>query len=254
MFGTKQKNQLRIFFGRVIRNINSELLFLLISKFKSQSLEVNNKTAVVFSPHQDDESLGCGGTIAIKRSQGVSVKVVFMTDGRYGGPDCIEPEEIIQYRQREAETALNILGVEPSDTYFIGEVDGSLSQLSELQRHNSIVRLSEILKSSCPEEVYVPHSQDGHPDHEATFDLVQAAIAYSGVQTELFEYPIWAFWQNPFASKLNWKNLTNAYRISIGTVKKQKKQAIESYKSQLKYLPHGVLAPSLTSEEIFFKK
>lgn len=254
MFKTKLKNQLQIFFGGVIRNINSQLLLLLISKFKSQNLEANNKTAVVFSPHQDDESLGCGGTIAIKRSQGVPVKVVFMTDGRYGGPNSLAPEEIIQYRQQEAETALNILGVESSDTYFIGEVDGSLSQLSELQRHNLIVRLSEILKSSRPQEVYVPHSQDGHPDHEATFDLVQAAIAYSGVETELFQYPIWAFWQNPLDSKLNWGILTNAHRVSIAAVKKQKKQAIESYKSQLRYLPRGVLAPSLTSEEIFFKK
>ncbi|MDJ0693863.1 PIG-L family deacetylase [Mastigocoleus sp. MO_188.B34] len=247
------KNRLQIFTGEVIRNINSKVLFL-TAKFKSQRIKANNKTAIVFSPHQDDESLGCGGTIAIKRSLGVPVKVVFLTDGRYGRPDWIEPEDIIQFRQKEAETALNILGVEPSDTYFLGEPDGSLSQLSESQRYDLISRLSEILKSSRPEEVYVPHCQDGHPDHEATFDLVFAAIAHSGLETELFQYPIWVFWQNPLNSKLHRENLTNAYRVSIAAVKKQKKQAIESYKSQLRYLPYGVLASSLNSEEIFFKR
>lgn len=247
-------NQLRIFVGKVIRDINSKVLFLLISKFKSQSLKATNKTAVVFAPHQDDETLGCGGTIALKRSQGVPVKVVFITDGRQGRPDWIEPEKIVPFRQQEAETALNILGVEPPDTYFIGEADGSLSQLSDSQRHKLITRLSEVLKSSCPQEVYVPHFQDGHPDHEATFGLVQAAIAHSGLQTELLQYAIWAFWHNPLASKFNREDLTMAYRVSIASVKKQKKQAIESYKSQLPNLPYGVLSSSLASEEIFFKK
>ncbi len=248
------KNRLRILLGEVIRNINSKVLFLLISKFRSQSIEVNNKTAVVFSPHQDDETLGCGGMIAIKRSQGIPVKVVFITDGRYGRPKWIEPEEIVQFRQQEAETALNILGVDPSDTYFIGEADGSLSQLSELQQQKLVLRLSEILKSSLPQEVYVTHFQDGHPDHEATFDLVQAAIADSGIQTELFQYSVWAFWHNPLASKLNRGELKNAYRVSIAAVQNQKKQAIESYKSQLPNLPYGVLVSSLASEELFFKK
>ena len=247
-------NQLRILVGQAIRDINSKVLFLLISKFKSQSLKASNKTAMVFAPHQDDETLGCGGTIALKRSQEVPVKVVFITDGRYGRPDWIEAEKIVQFRQQEAETALNILGVESSDTYFIGETDGTLSQLSDQQRQKLISRLSEILKSSRPQEVYVPHFQDGHPDHEATFDLVQAAIAHSGLQTELFQYPIWAFWYNPLASKLNRGDLTNAYRVSITPVREQKKQAIESYKSQLPSLPYGVLAPSLTSNEIFFKR
>ena len=247
-------NKLRIFVGKVTRDINSKVLFLLISKFKSQSLKVNNKPAIVFAPHQDDETLGCGGTIALKRSQGVTVKVVFMTDGRYGRPDWIEPEKIVQFRQQEAETALNILGIEPSDTYFIGEADGSLSHLSDLQRQKLISRLSEILKSSRPQEVYAPHFHDGHPDHEATCDLVQVAIAHSGLQVKLLQYSVWAFWQNPLASKLNWGDLTNAYRVSITSVKKQKKQAIESYKSQLPNLPYGVLSSSLASEEIFFQR
>ena len=248
------KNRLRIFVGEVIRNINSKILFLLISKFKSQSLKVNNKPAIVFAPHQDDETLGCGGTIALKRSQGVPVKVIFITDGRYGRPDWIEPEKIVQFRQQEAKTALNILGVEPSDTYFIGETDCTLSSLSGLEKQKLIARLSEILKSFQPQEVYVPHFQDGHPDHEATFDLAQAVIADSGLQTELFMYSVWAFWHNPLASKLNRGDLTNAYRVSIASVRKQKKQAIESYKSQLPNLPYGVMVPSLASDEIFFKR
>lgn len=47
----------------------------------SKLLNVNQKSIIVFSPHQDDEALGCGGMIALKREQGIPIKVVFVTDG-----------------------------------------------------------------------------------------------------------------------------------------------------------------------------
>jgi len=39
-------------------------------------------TATVFSPHPDDETLGCGGTIIKKKRAGAEVKIFYMTDGR----------------------------------------------------------------------------------------------------------------------------------------------------------------------------
>src|SRR5207248_577693 len=39
------------------------------------------RSAIVFAPHQDDEVLGCGGTIVRKLRAGADVTVVFLTDG-----------------------------------------------------------------------------------------------------------------------------------------------------------------------------
>ena len=39
------------------------------------------KRVLVVAPHQDDETLGCGGLIARKRYEGLPVHVVFITDG-----------------------------------------------------------------------------------------------------------------------------------------------------------------------------
>src|SRR5687768_14178340 len=39
------------------------------------------RSAVVFSPHYDDETLGVGGTVIRKRDCGAIVYLVFMTDG-----------------------------------------------------------------------------------------------------------------------------------------------------------------------------
>jgi hypothetical protein len=39
------------------------------------------RSAVVFAPHPDDETLGCGGTIVRKIRAGARVRLVVMTDG-----------------------------------------------------------------------------------------------------------------------------------------------------------------------------
>ena len=41
------------------------------------SAEELRRSAVVFSPHFDDETLGCGGTILQKRRAGAAVSLVF---------------------------------------------------------------------------------------------------------------------------------------------------------------------------------
>ena len=42
---------------------------------------------VVLSPHPDDESLGCGGTVRLLTTAGVRVEVVYLTRGELGGED-----------------------------------------------------------------------------------------------------------------------------------------------------------------------
>ena len=57
------------------------LLFQFINKnFGGYKFLEHN--VIIFSPHPDDETLGCGGTIAKKVKEGYQVKIVFMTDGR----------------------------------------------------------------------------------------------------------------------------------------------------------------------------
>ncbi|MBW4632562.1 MAG: PIG-L family deacetylase [Iphinoe sp. HA4291-MV1] len=244
--------KIRVVVGGIVRDINT-LFFNWILRVKSQPLTVSQKSAIVFSPHEDDETLGCGGMIALKRSQKVPVKVVFLTDGRYGRPEWVKPEEITQVRQQEALSALSILGVEPSEAQFLDHADASLAKLNDEQQQQLIDHLVDILKSTQPEEVYVPHCKDGHPDHEATYQLVQSAIASCGIQIELLQYPIWVFWHNVLPFKLFFQHMEQSYRLSIGTVHKQKKQAIDQYKSQIPYLPNGLLASFFSPYEIFIK-
>ena len=46
---------------------------------------IHNGKILVFAPHPDDEILGCGGTLALLRQKGCSIKVIFVTDGSGAG-------------------------------------------------------------------------------------------------------------------------------------------------------------------------
>ena len=63
------------------------------AQLKLQTRELDRTSqrapAIVFAPHPDDETLGCGGTILKKRSLGAPVEVVFLTDGYIGNENQI---------------------------------------------------------------------------------------------------------------------------------------------------------------------
>jgi LmbE family N-acetylglucosaminyl deacetylase len=156
-------------------------------------------TTIVFAPHQDDETLGCGGMIIRKRLAGAKVKIVYLTDGSGANAHLavIAPEELRQIRQGEAIAAAETLGVAAADVVFLDFQDGQLQQ----SRKEAIAAVTEILQQEQPEEVFMPYRLEPRfvPDHQATQQIVTAALrqAQCDLQGELtvYEYPIW-FWFN----------------------------------------------------------
>jgi LmbE family N-acetylglucosaminyl deacetylase len=237
-----------------IQYLHSKLLWKWLLLGGSQQLTLSHKSAMVFSPHQDDETFGCGGMIAHKRELGIPVIVVFLTNGE--GLGRLNPDDqnhIVETRKQEAITALQILGVAATDIYFLAKPDGSLNALRNTEYQQLIQQLTELLKSYQPEEVYVPHKKDCHKDHEATFELVKTAINEAKIKVELLQYPVWLFWRAPLFILLKIQDIAAAHRFSITSVQEKKGQAIASYSSQLQSLPSGFVKQFLNSYEIFFK-
>ncbi|MGA7954089.1 MAG: PIG-L family deacetylase [Gloeobacterales cyanobacterium] len=230
------------------RTVYSNLLFkgLLLS---SKSLTLNQKPAMIFSPHQDDETLGCAGVIALKRDADIPVTVVFLTNGAKS-----PVSEAAAVRRQEATVALNMLGVTSANTYFLDQPDGGLRRLEDRRREDLINHLTQLILTHQPQEVYVPHRQDRHHggDHEATYELVKAAIAQTNLEIDLLQYPVWILWHAlPFID-LKPRELAGAYRLSIGAAQARKKKAISAYVSQT--FPQGFLDRFLTPYEVFFKE
>jgi len=218
---------------------------------------------IVFAPHQDDEALGCGGLMALKREKGVPIKVVFVTDGggSHRGSSKITRSEIVQIRRQEALSALNILGVESKDIHFLNKCDGSLYKITEAEQQQTIEEMAQLLLTFQPQEVYVTHKQDRSKDHEVTYQLVNAAIAKAGVKVDLWQYAIWLLWKSLIFRDLKFKELAGAHRLAIHPVQFKKRQAIETYRSQClpvdgessAILPPGFLWRFLLPHEVFFK-
>ena len=104
---------------------------------------MENNKIIVFGPHPDDETLGCGGVIAKKVSEGYNVLVVILTDGRnalsqiFGITSNPTPEELKEIRKKELVKATRILGV-PDKNLMCLDFEDSTLEHNKLQVEKSV--------------------------------------------------------------------------------------------------------------------
>jgi LmbE family N-acetylglucosaminyl deacetylase len=121
------------------------------------------RDALVIAPHPDDESLGCGGSIAKHVKAGSRVKVLFLTDGEQGDFEDRFGSDYVGMRKSAALQAMETLGVH--DCEFLGFRDRDLHRaLDEISD-----RLLHELESFSPTLIYVPSPYEVHPDHRSAF-------------------------------------------------------------------------------------
>lgn len=112
-----------------------------VSRFRPASAHLTSSQRIlIFTPHPDDETLGCGGLIQQAVKAGAAVRVVFLTNGD-AFPHAVEreyrtlrpnPSDFIRFgetRMQEARTACRFLGLADSSIVFLGFPDGGLSVL-----------------------------------------------------------------------------------------------------------------------------
>ena len=194
---------------------------------------------LVVSPHPDDESIACSGLIRHALAVGGSVTVLWMTAGDHNviGPPlfwktaAITPaqfREIGRRRMQEARTAAALLGLRPQDLVFLGYPDAGLSSIfmrawssqpyrsgvtnaSSVPYAESVVAgqpqtaqnllddVEHVITSFGPTVIAYPNFVDNHPDHQATFLFVTAALADLQITPRRLEYVVHADeWPRPF--------------------------------------------------------
>jgi LmbE family N-acetylglucosaminyl deacetylase len=98
---------------------------------------------LIFAPHPDDETLGCGGLIQQGLARGAEVHVALMTNGDgselallFGERELSrKPQSFVELgrsRQRESLAALISLGLSPRRVYFLGYPNNGLLALWNL--------------------------------------------------------------------------------------------------------------------------
>ncbi len=209
---------------------------------------------MVIAPHHDDETFGCGGLIALKRVGGISVKVVFLTNGSNAPLPpgrVVDRASLPALRLEEARVAMAALGVHEDDLHFFECPDSKLKWLPGEEKEITIERLRALITEYNAEQVFVTHRDDGHGDHEAAFELTKEAVRRSGVNVQILQYLIWKPWLHPLFRASFIRALRGAYRLPIEDVLGKKTAAIQAYGSQLATLPCGFEARFRRPYELF---
>ena len=138
---------------------------------------------LVLSAHPDDETLGCGGTIARLAARGDRVPLVIATDG-----DALLVTEgsgdLASRRRAEATEACRILGIEAPR--FLGHRDRGLSRT-----HDRLVEdLGGIVHSELPDVIMLPWFGDANDDHNA-LNHALCEVPMPG-STQIWGYEIWS--------------------------------------------------------------
>ncbi len=177
---------------------------------------------LVLAPHMDDETIGCGGTLALHAQRGARITVVFLTDGRNGSSEVNtlygeererKQRELVELRTTEARAALQRLGIDRM--VCLGAEDGALEKCDR-----TADRLREVLLKEQPEIVYLPFYLEEHADHRATSRVLLDAVAGTSLQFQCMGYEVWT-------------PLFPNCLVRIDSVADTKKQALGEYRSQL---------------------
>ena len=224
----------------------------------SRSEEVSDEQlradAWVIAPHPDDEVLGCGGTIARKVTLGARVRVCFLTDGSSSHEQWIEKSKLRELRKREARAACAKLGVAKDEVIFLDFEDGSLAAHVE----EATTELRRCFERSPGTEVYAPHHREEPEDHRAACWIARAAVRGLTAPSVYLEYPVWCWNEWPWIEVRRDRGALRTaaraamgftrslrllhecrWRVPIGEVRNQKKQALEAHETQMFGL-HGV--------------
>lgn len=221
----------------ILRKVKDSALFVLQRLYDMLAVSIDAKCAVgsalIIAPHPDDETLGCGATIAQMHTRGQKIRVLIVTNGAASGNSAIiSPEELTQIRHRECVQAVKILGLTPEDIVFLGYPDGDATGMIDAMAEDFRKHVIDFL----PALVLSPFSEDAHPDHRAVAEAVGKLQQDAIITCPVYEYPI-SFW--PFGALRQLMHPERLRRLRRTDTKEHlvtKMKAMKSYQSQLENL------------------
>ena len=186
-------------------------------------------TALVLAPHADDESLGCGGLIAMASARGRPPIIVCVTDGTgsHRSSPTYPAARLRRVREAELLAAAAILGVASERVCFLGFSDAH-APLEGPEFEDAAQRVATLVQVHAIGTVLATWSHDPHCDHEATARLGKVVAAATGAR--LLFYPVWG-WLLPAGQALPLTTIAGV-RLNIRTMRARKRAAIACHASQ----------------------
>ena len=147
----------------------------------------------VIAPHPDDETLGCGGAIALLRQHHISVQVLIVSDGTGSHPNSKQfpPQKLRDLREQEARAALDILNVSKENVEFFRWPDTAVPHPGDRDFLSAVEKCDRALREHQPDLILVPWQHDQHCDHQATWKIAQHCLRSHPRPPHQLIYSIW---------------------------------------------------------------
>ncbi len=166
------------------------------------------KRILVLAPHQDDEILGCGGTLLQLAQQGCQINIGFLTNGA----ELSNPKKSVAIRQKEAQVVCKALG---STMMELG-----IDNISMNIEADQIEKLKDWLNQDW-DAVFGVWPVDQPPKHRICSYLLGMALSRSHYQGPINFYSVHT-------------DLLPNFYVDITDEIDKKQEVLAAYESQLK--------------------
>jgi LmbE family N-acetylglucosaminyl deacetylase len=198
---------------------------------------------LIVSPHQDDETLGCGGLLATASRLGLRPRVAYLTDGSasHVGSASWPPARLARARRREALDALAVLGVPAQDVCFLGWSDADPFAPGQPGYARTIDRLVGWAAGFAPASLWSPWRGERHCDHVAAADIAIDLARRLQPTPACMDYLVWGWTEASLA-----RGADDAWALECPGTTDARRRALACHRTQL----GGLIADAQTSFEI----
>jgi LmbE family N-acetylglucosaminyl deacetylase len=175
-----------------------------------REIEISEEDKIlIVAPHPDDETIGCGGILAL---YGKQCDVLLLTDGKKGVSNITErtEQEVKELRQREFYKVMKFFEVHKVDTLNIED--------QAVYKNKKVILEYPIKQYSY---IFVPNSYEHHIDHKVVYEIFKTMKFQQKSKGKIIEYEVWSPIANP-----------NLF-LDISAVIEKKIFAVSQYLSQL---------------------
>lgn len=195
--------------------------------------------ALFIGAHPDDIEITSSGTLLKFVQAGKKTGILDLTRGELSTRGT--PES----RKTETQNASKILGVSVREN--LGLPDGNIENTYENR-----LKIIEIIRKYKPSIIFAPFSNDRHPDHIYTSEIVRDAVFYSGL-TKITTGKLQAFRPKRIFYFRHAYDLPVSVIVDITGVFEKKMKSILAYKSQF-FNPKNKSEPeTYISSQLFIK-
>ncbi len=198
----------------------------------------NNKTILLFTPHPDDDTFCCAGTLAILARQNNRIHIILYTNDDKGSYDPeMTSQRLAQIRSAEEEQACRVIGIPKENLHWLQFHDGMLEYANPLDLVEQVTKIirtfrPDIVMSIDPGSEYVRwHKTDHRMSANNTIDAIRAAEWHLYFPNQLLHDHLQP-WRVPVEAYFYVTPQDANYWVNIDSVVDLKLQAATAHVSQ----------------------